>query len=165
MTTTLVLHRNAAVPASYLIMRRGDEILLMLRKGSGYYDGWYSVPAGHVDEGELPKQCIVREMKEELGIDLDMNQLELAHTMYRTGTDETGDRAEYFFVTTQWNGTPAIREPHKCDELRWFPITALPEKMMHHVRDAVVCIEKGITYSEYTRDRIPPNPSRNSIDT
>ncbi|MBI2426553.1 MAG: NUDIX domain-containing protein [Candidatus Kerfeldbacteria bacterium] len=151
--------RNRAVPASYLILRRGrNEILLMRRKGSGYYDGWYSVPAGHVDKGELPKQCIIREMKEELGIDLAMDDVELAHTMYRTATDETGDRAEYFFITEMWTGVPKICEPKKCDDLRWFPITALPEQMIHHVRDAVGCIEKGIVYSEYTRDRIPPKP-------
>lgn len=76
----------------------------------------------------------------------------------RIGTNETGDRAEYFFVTDRWSGTPRVCEPHKCDELRWFPITALPENMMHHVRDAVGNIQKEIAYSEYTRDQIPPNP-------
>jgi len=60
--------RNKSVPASYLILRRGNEILLMRRKGSGYYDGWYSVPAGHVEAGELPMNALIREIKEELSI-------------------------------------------------------------------------------------------------
>lgn len=43
----------------------------MRRRGSGYYDGWYSVPAGHVEAGELPVDRLVREAREELGITLD----------------------------------------------------------------------------------------------
>jgi len=152
--------RNKAVPASYLILQQGNKILLMRRQGSGYYDGWYSVPAGHVEEGELLTDCLIRETKEELGIDLDKKDIRLVHTMYRTKHDETGDRADYFFLVTKWHGEPRICEPRKCDDIRWFSREALPENMMHHVREAVECVGKGVSYSELGRDRIPQNPSR-----
>src|SRR3989344_1380919 len=96
--------RNKSVPASYLILRRGNEILLMRRKGSGYYDGWYSVPAGHVEAGELPMNALIREIKEELSIVLDKDDIRLVHTMYRTKHDETGDRVDFFFAATRWAG-------------------------------------------------------------
>ena len=88
--------RNKAVPAVYLVLKKGDEILLMRRQGSGYYDGWYSVPAGHVEEGELPLEGLIRETTEELGIDLNPKYIHLVHTMYRTKHDKTGDRTDLF---------------------------------------------------------------------
>lgn len=157
---TPVKDRNKAVPAVYLILRRGREVLLMRRQGSGYYDGWYSVPAGHVEAGELPMDCLIREAKEELGIDFDKSDIRCVHTMYRTKRDETGDRADYFFTATKWQGEPSIRESSKCDDLRWFPIAALPGKMMHHVKEAVEHIENGVVYSELGLDRIVKNPSK-----
>ena len=140
--------RNKAVPAVYLILRKGDKILLMRRQGSGYYDGWYSVPAGHVEAGELPLEGLVREIVEELDIVIDPKDTKLVHIMYRTKSDETGDRADLFFLSTKWSGELRIMEPNKCDDIKWFPINALPEKMMHHVKEAIQNIEKGIIYSE-----------------
>ena len=119
--------RNKAVPAVYLFLRKGDEILLMRRQGSGYYDGWYSVPAGHVEAGELPLEGLVREIVEELGIVIDPKDIKLVHTMYRTKHDETGDRVDLFFLSTKWSGEIRIMEPDKCDNIEWFPISALPE--------------------------------------
>src|SRR3989338_10078324 len=96
--------RNNAVPASYLILRKGKEILFMRRKGSGYYDGWYSVPAGHVETGELPVSGLVREIVEEFGITISPEDVKLVHTMYRTKHDETGDRVDLFFAANKWQG-------------------------------------------------------------
>lgn len=154
------IRNNNAVPASYLILKKEDRILLMRRQGSRYYDGWYSVPAGHVEKGELPMDCLLRETKEEIGIELNRSSIRFAHAMYRTKHDETGDRVDYFFITTKWKGEPIIQEPNKCDDLRWFPINELPENLMHHVRDAIKYIENNIPYSELGLDRIVKNPSK-----
>ncbi|MBU2101359.1 NUDIX domain-containing protein [Patescibacteria group bacterium] len=151
--------RNKAVVASYLILKKEDEILLMRRMGSGYYDGWYSVPAGHVEVGELPTEALIRETKEEIGIVLQKGQLRHVHTMYRTKHDETGDRADYFFLATDWSGEPEICEPNKCDDIKWCTIDTLPENVMHHVKDALGYIEKGIDYSELSLKDITKNPT------
>ena len=155
--------RNKTVPASYLLLRRGNEILLMRRKGSGYYDGWYSVPAGHVEAGELPMNALIREIKEELSIVLDKDDIRLVHTMYRTKHDETGDRVDFFFAATRWAGEITNREPHKCDDIRWFAIDALPKNMMHHVKGAIENMESGIGYSELGLDRVVRNPSESTL--
>ena len=141
--------RNKAVPAVYLFLRKGNEILLMRRQGSGYYDSWYSIPAGHVEAGELPLEGLVRETAEELGIVIDPKDAKLVHTMYRTKHDETGDRADLFFLSTKWSGEIKIMEPNKCDDIKWFPINALPKNVMHHVKEALIHSEKGIPYSEF----------------
>lgn len=73
--------------------------------------------------------------------------------------NKKSDRADYFFVATKWAGEPRICEPDKCDDLRWFPVDELPENMMHHVREAIGCVENNQPYSELGPDRIAKNPS------
>lgn len=131
----------------------------MLRKNTGYYDGWYVVPSGHVEAGELPIDAMVRETKEEIGIDLERSSIRAAHTMYRTRSDETGDRADFFFEVTDWQGEPTNVEPDKCEHLRWFSVQSLPENMMHHVKEAIGHIQNGIVYSEVGADRVMRNPN------
>lgn len=140
--------RNKATPAVYLFLRKGEEILLGRRQNSGYYDGWYSVPAGHVEAGELPVCGLIREMKEELGIYVNPKDVKLVHTMYRTKHDKTGDRVDLFFLSKKWSGKIKVMESHKCDDIQWFPVNTLPENMMHHVKEAIQNIEKGIIYAE-----------------
>ena len=88
--------RHKAVPASYLILKDGDKILLGRRTNTGYYDGWYTVPSGHVEVGELPLECLLREAYEEIGITFKKEDARFVHTMYRARHDETGERADFF---------------------------------------------------------------------
>ncbi len=44
--------RHAIVCAAHLLLRREGEVLLARRFNTGWEDGNYSVPAGHVDENE-----------------------------------------------------------------------------------------------------------------
>ncbi len=147
--------RSTAVPAVYLIMKRGSTVLLLRRKNTGYYDGWYELPAGHVDAGELPIDAVVREAHEELGITVYKHDVTLAHVMYRTKHDVTGDRADYFFMVHQWQGVPRINEPEKCNDLRYCSPLTLPENTVHHVAEALRFISRGVLYSELSPDQMP----------
>jgi ADP-ribose pyrophosphatase YjhB (NUDIX family) len=144
--------RNTAVPAVYLIIRRGEEVLLMRRQGSGYFDGWYSLPAGHVEAGELPVQAAIREAREELGIELSSASISLAHTMYRTKHDATGDRFDLFFSAQEWSGEIENREPHKCDHVLFVPLESLPPKIIPYIQGALQKIRSGVGYSELTAE-------------
>ena len=71
--------RHKEVPASYLVLIKGGKILLQRRFNTGYMDGKYSLPAGHVDEGESFGKCIAREAKEEIGVDVDIKDLKFVN--------------------------------------------------------------------------------------
>ena len=78
-------HSFALVPASYVLLLRGREVLLQRRQNTGYMDGfWVAGAAGHVEPGETSRQAAVREVREELGVDIDAGNLELATVMQRT---------------------------------------------------------------------------------
>lgn len=151
--------RNTAVPSSYLILIKNGEILLGRRTNTSYYDGYYALPAGHVEAGELPITGLVREAAEEIGIQIAPEDVKLVHTMYRAKHDETGERVDFFFVVDKWSGEVVNNEPHKCDDLKWFPFGQLPEKMMHHVQYALEQYQRGINYSEtpYNEKFLNPN--------
>ena len=65
--------RFTVVPASYVFLLRegplGTEVLLQLRAGTGYMDGyWAAGVAGHVEKGETVYDAAAREAREEVGV-------------------------------------------------------------------------------------------------
>ena len=62
---------------SIIFINAGRQVLLLLRDDIPTipYPNMWDLPGGHVEPGETPEQCIVREMKEEIGLDLDGHQL------------------------------------------------------------------------------------------
>ncbi|WP_460799410.1 NUDIX hydrolase [Microbacterium sp. GXF0217] len=122
-------HTFALIPASYVFLRRGNEVLLQLRQNTGYMDGhWVAGAAGHVEPAETARQAAVREADEELGVILRPEDLTLATIMHRTdGSDHPREqRVEWFWTATVWEHEPVIQEPHKALEVRWWPLDALP---------------------------------------
>jgi len=144
--------RNKAVPASYLILEKDGKVLVIRRKNTGYQDGNYQIPAGHIEEGELPTEAIIREGKEEVGVTLAPNDIELVHVIYRPKHDETGDRVDFFFRAKTWKGEVRNTEPNKCDDLKWVSYDELPENMTLHVRKGIEAVNKGVFFQEIGLD-------------
>jgi len=144
--TAASTHSFSLVPASYVYLRRGDEVLLQLRQNTGYMDGhWAAAAAGHVELGETGPATAQREASEELGIDLTADDLTFLTTLIRTDGSATPreQRVEFFFTASTWHGVPHVREPRKCAALEWYPITALPEAMPPHERFVLTQWAKG----------------------
>jgi mutator protein MutT len=147
---TALKERFKVVPAVYIIFRDGEKILLLRRFQTGYRDGEYSLPSGHVDGGEPATQAAVRETKEEVGVDIAPGDLRLVHTMHRKSADpEPHERIDLYFEVAKWRGELRNAEPHKCDELRWANPDDLPKNMIPEVRQALVMIAKHEPYSDF----------------
>lgn len=130
-----------------LFLIKEENILLMRRFNTGYLDGMYGGPAGHLDGNETVTHAMIRETREEAGIQVLREDLRVVHTMHRKITDR--EYIDFFLTTAAWKGTPHIAEPHKCDDLRWFPINALPENTIDSVRHAIECYQNGVPFSEF----------------
>lgn len=127
----------AVVPAAYVYLRRGDEILLQRRQNTGYMDGtWSAGAAGHIEHGETAAMTACREVAEELGAALNERDLIPMTVMQRTdGTaSPVEQRADWFFAASTWEGPLVIREPNKCAEIAWFPLLSLPDAVPPHER-------------------------------
>lgn len=111
-----------------VILNEKKQVLL-IKRGAGCRNcvGYWAIPGGCVDRFETAEDAVVREIREELGIDIEILQL-LSVT-----NDFIHDENEHW-ITPQFlcriiNGAPSNCEPAKCDEIRWFEIDALPEKL------------------------------------
>jgi 8-oxo-dGTP diphosphatase len=152
--------RNKAIPAVYLIIKKKNMVFLIRRAFTTYFDGYYSLPAGHVEAGELPLECMIREAKEEVGISITKKDLMLVHIMYRTSHDITGDRADYFFKVEKFEGELKNMEPNKCDDLKWFDLNKLPMKLTPEAKLALASLKKKVVYSEMPFDKKNVNPTK-----
>jgi 8-oxo-dGTP diphosphatase len=141
--------RFRAVVAVHLLLVREQEVLLLRRDNTGYEDGNYSVVAGHLDGNETARQATVREAVEEAGIIVAPADLRFVHVMHRKEAAEADERIDLFFTATRWQGEPEIREPEKCSELRWSPLTALPPNMVPYVRAALENYRHHRPYAEF----------------
>ncbi len=141
--------RHTNIVAAYLVLFDQNKVLLSKRNNTGYYDGNYSVVAGHVEPGETFTQTIIREAKEEAGIELDVTTLRVAHTQHRKSDWDQSERVDIYFVTPTWGGEIHNCEKNKCADLSWFELDKLPENMVPCVRESIVNITQNKPYSEY----------------
>jgi 8-oxo-dGTP diphosphatase len=135
------------VPASYVFLLRdrsaGTEVLLQLRRNTGYMDDhWAAAAAGHVERGETAIDAAHREAAEEIGVTaLD---LEFVTAMQRTQhAAPIDERIDFFFIARRWSGEPRIVEPEKCAELLWCPLDALPDPVVPHELEVLTRLRSG----------------------
>ena len=81
------MDRFKMIASSYLILVVDGKILLSRRYQTGYEDGKYSLPAGHVEKGETLTQCMAREASEEIGLMVRPEKFILVHVMHRKHMD------------------------------------------------------------------------------
>ncbi|PRZ05561.1 ADP-ribose pyrophosphatase YjhB (NUDIX family) [Isoptericola sp. CG 20/1183] len=128
-------HRFRVVPAVYLLLRREGQVLLQLRAGTGFMDGyWAAGAAGHVEPDESVLEAAVREAREELGVAVAPSDLEALTVSHRglPGGPALEQRVDFFFAVSRWQGDPVLQEPDKAADLRWFPFVHLPEPVVPH---------------------------------
>jgi 8-oxo-dGTP diphosphatase len=122
----------------HLILREGSRVLMGVRKNTGFCDGMYHLPAGHLEDEETVSAGAIREAKEELGIDIHPSDLALVHTMH-----QRSGRLSLFFEVEKWSGEITNVEPHKCQLLDWLLPDRLPENVVPYARAALGFIQHG----------------------
>jgi len=145
MAATAQTKRSTFPIAAHVIFMKGKQVLMTRRFKTGYEDGNYSLPAGHVEVGETPKEGACREAQEEVGIKLEPSQLEPVLVMSRMGHRQSTD---FFFVCRNWTGEPCNTEPHKCDDVAWFPLDKLPVNTVPYIQKALELVRKKQWYTE-----------------
>ena len=123
--------------AVHMIISKENRILLQKRKGSKLWPGYYALPAGHIDEGENQYDALIREAREELGINIDPKKIINSYVVLRRNFFEIDGKKlepyiDYYFELRDYEGIPRIIEKNKCDELIWADINNLPEPFINY---------------------------------
>lgn len=81
-----------------LLFNRDGQVLFGRRRNTGFEDGAYHLPSGHLEAGESVVQALLREAKEEVGVTIYEESVEFAHIMHNSSG---GGRAAFFFTVHQ----------------------------------------------------------------
>ncbi len=123
----------------YIILaNEHNEWLFIHRANTGYQDGLWSLPGGHVREHEPINHATARETKEEVGVVVDLDSIELVYILQRNKQKEDiEDRVDYYFYAKSFLGLPKNMEPNLHDKIRWINPKKLPHETVDYIK--LVC--------------------------
>lgn len=101
-----------------------ENSVLLLRRRSVHGSGTWSTPGGHLDYGESPEECAIREAREETSVSVESVE-------FRGVTNDIFEAEERHYVTIwlvakRWSGEAVVAAEHEMSEIGWFPWDDLP---------------------------------------
>ena len=109
-----------------IIITRGEEVLLLKRKDVHGAGSW-STPGGHLEFGESPEECAIREAKEETGVSI-------TDVEFRAVTNDIFEESGKHYVTI-WmqgkysSGKAVINAAYEMADVDWFAWDKLPKPL------------------------------------
>ena len=127
--SVLSIERNEmTIGINALIINDKNQILLGLRAGHRAGAGTYGLVGGKTICGESIEETAKREIFEETGLVVDIDDLEVINMFT---TQSTADILFYQIgvLVKKYSGEPKNMEPDHCDELKFFDFDKLPENL------------------------------------
>lgn len=116
------------------------EILMMLAE---YLDNQYDLPGGHLEPREDLYDAMIRESKEEIGITIKRENMQIVHIYHHFCKDVL----KFVFKVTNYSGEIKNLEPEKCKEIRWIDINNLPENTIKGIKNEIINVYNNVYYS------------------
>lgn len=128
--------KHPRVGVCVAVMKNG-EVLVGKRKGSHGAGSW-GFPGGHLEHGESPEACAVREVAEETGLVIRALMAAGFTNDFYPDYDDKHYVTLFYFAEIE-SGTLEIKEPNKCEEWKWVPWNKLAEQ-----QPLFVCVKNFI---------------------
>ena len=104
-------------PSMIVLVTRGDDILLA--RSPRFLPGVYSTLAGFVEPGETVEQCVIREIREEV-------RLDVCNLRYVTSQSWPFPHSLMLGFHAEYAAGEIVPQPEEIEDARWFRIDALP---------------------------------------
>jgi 8-oxo-dGTP diphosphatase len=117
-----------------VIIQRAQQVLVGRRLGDSHGHGTWQFPGGHLERGETPEACAVREAREETGLDVRV----VARGPWTSDVfEQEGKHYITVFMLAEWReGEPVVMEPEKCAEWRWVGWDDIPAPVFGPIASA-----------------------------
>ncbi len=131
----------------YIFLEKNDKILIGKRKNA-FGEGYYSTPAGHIDQGETVMECAKRELFEETGIKSDFFEFLCVRLLKDYDIDGVKAHEYVAFAVRpkKWEGEPKLMESEKNQGWEWHSINNLPKPMFPPVLMLIECLKKSTKF-------------------
>lgn len=113
------------------ILNSQNQLLLLFEKRKDGSITW-APPGGHLEFGEEFLDCVKREAKEEVNLDVVEAQL------WQVNNSITKPNWHYVnldFLVSEYKGEPKIMEPNKCEKMGWYDLNNLPGPLLASVEN------------------------------
>ena len=126
-------HKNLVIVASIAIIDANDQILIAKRPNKKHLSGFWEFPGGKVEKGESPEYALIREVKEELNIDI--NNKCIAPLTFSEFDYEKFHLLLLLYVCRRWEGEPMSMEKN---EIKWVKVNTLRQYKMPPADDSLI---------------------------
>ena len=127
-----------------LILNPEGKILIGKRKGS--HAPYYSIPGGSLETGETFEAAAIREAVEETGLTIYDPQVINVTNNLDTFREFGIHYVSITMLVRDYEGTPQVLEPDKCEGWDWYDPTDLPEPHFDASRAGVQLYLNGKFY-------------------
>jgi len=108
------------------IIEKNGQVLLVKRKNAHGAGSW-AVPGGHLEFGETPEECAIRETREEVGIEItDVRFVAMTNDIF---LEEGRHYITIWMRGTHNSGEPRIAADFEVAEVGWYDWKALPSPL------------------------------------
>ena len=133
----IIDHKNLKIVVSIALINNENEVLLSKRPEKKHLSGFWEFPGGKVEEGETPQKALVREVKEELNIDI--NDKCIAPLSFSEFDYNNFQLLLLLYICRRWDGVPMSMENNK---LEWVKPNMLRDYKMPPADDALIyCLQ------------------------
>jgi len=124
------VQRRAERVSSYAFCRRDDDVLLCRLSGAPLNAGWWTLPGGGIDPGESLEAAVVREVKEETGLDATVGERLCDHAIELRwiaddGVAEALTLRQHVFLAEVSSGDPHHEVGNTTNWAEWLPLDGL----------------------------------------
>jgi 8-oxo-dGTP diphosphatase len=133
------LWRNPSLTCDGLVLREGK--VLLVKRGREPFRGCHALPGGFVEYGESTEDCVVREIREETGLDTEV--VRLVGVYSEMGRDPRGHFVTLLYLLREKGG--ALKSGDDADSADFFTLSDLPDLAFDHGR----MIADGIEAAEH----------------
>ncbi len=138
--------RHLTRTAIFVVLEKEGKIFMLRRSNTGWSDGLFTVPAGHVDKGDFVIESAIKETKEEAGVTLLPENLEFIHVDFIRD-----EYVNFYFKASIWTGEPCVGEPEMASEGVWCDLNNLPDDIVPPIKNLFLQLQNGKAFSEYSR--------------
>lgn len=108
-----------------VLVRGGRALMVHRSPARRWYPDVWDLPGGHVEDGEEPRAALVRELREELGVDAVVAGDPIARTV-------ADDFVMDVWVVRTWSGEPVNAAPDEHDDVAWLAPDDLAGRALAH---------------------------------